>query len=355
MFQVKSILLLSPLKRLPSMVAVRGHTHVPGKTPARQAKILNKLVNNSKKKKHKEWFDGDGVSKPTVMGSTNRPNKNSPRRVAVLNKLFMKNVTDLLATNQLGEEISGFGIEISRVQVCQNYHGLNVFWYSTATDDKLLTIEKRLAQIAGPLRHELSVLRLMGEVPRITFVKDIKYASMNEVDVLLATADFGEDHIPNPYGQRVRKDFDPTNAIDCADDSSSDLIPMRNDLFGVDRNAIMGRIERSLAKTKHAWEAFQLGEINAGPRASHTESTFDSLQTASTKEKRCAEVLENFLAKRKLDRKLKLKNEMDSRQLLEEEPTTDYREEWENDEEYDDDDDDDDDVYLKPIDLSRDK
>lgn len=308
------------------------------------------MVNSSKKKKNKEWYDGVGVSKPTVMGSTKSPNKTSPRRAAVLNKLFMKNVTDLLATNKWGEEISGLGIEISRVQVCQNYHGLNVFWYSTANDDKLLTIEERLAKIAGPLRHELSVLRLMGEVPRITFVKDKKYALMNEVDVLLATADFGEDHVPNPYGQRVRKDFDPHV---CADDHSSDLIPMRNDLFGVDRNAIMGRIERSLAKTKNAWEAFQLGGINAGASVLHTESTFDSLRESSIKDKKCEEVLNNFLAKRKLERKLKYKNVMDSKQMMEEEPTIGYREEWEDDDENDDDDDDD--VYLNPIDLSHDK
>lgn len=243
----------------------------------------------------------------------------------------MKHVTDLLASSQLGEQIVGLGIEISRVQVCQRFHGLNVFWFSTVNNSEILQIDERLAKIAGPLRHELSQLRLMGDVPRITFVKDRKLAMLNEVDHLLATADFGEDHEHNPYGQRVRREFDPATAI--TEDCSLDVIPMRNDLFGVNRNVIMGRIEQSLAKTKYAWEAYQAGA--SGPRdgATHMENSFDSLQKMTAKEKKSEDILKEFLAKRKIERKLKHKNDEAARQLLEPEEN-EYREDWNNDNEH---------------------
>jgi hypothetical protein len=37
------------------------------------------------------------------------------RRVAVLNKLFMRHITDMMASGEVASEIFGRGIEISRV------------------------------------------------------------------------------------------------------------------------------------------------------------------------------------------------------------------------------------------------
>lgn len=298
----------------------------------RQSKILAKLLNVSKKKKNNNgWFDGNVLSKSTNLASTHRQNSNASRRVVVLNNLFMKNVTDLMASSQLGENIAGLGIEISRVQVCQHFHGLNVFWFSSANDSELLSIEKRLNEIAGPLRHELSQLRLMGEVPRITFVKDRKYSLLNEVDALLNVADFGEDHERNPYGQRIKKEFDTTYAILETNDSTSDITPIRNDLFGVDRNAIMRRIDASIAKTKNAWQAFDQGIINQQTGDPSAEHTFDSLRQLTVKEKYSEGALQSFLSKRKMDRKMEQEKIRDAKKLLEEEEEeTSYRDEWEN-------------------------
>jgi len=36
-------------------------------------------------------------------------------------------------------------------------------------DDSLL--DELLQMISGPLRHELSILRIMGEIPKIQFIK----------------------------------------------------------------------------------------------------------------------------------------------------------------------------------------
>lgn len=44
-------------------------------------------------------------------------NTESSRRSQVLNKLFMRHVTDLMATGQYATELTGHGIEISRVNI----------------------------------------------------------------------------------------------------------------------------------------------------------------------------------------------------------------------------------------------
>lgn len=92
------------------------------------------------------------------------------KRIAVLNKLFMKNITDLMATGEYSNEFIGKGLEISRVQTTPDFQGVNVFWLAKGSedDDKL---QETLNKHAGSLRHELSQLRVMGVVPKIHFVK----------------------------------------------------------------------------------------------------------------------------------------------------------------------------------------
>lgn len=61
-----------------------------------------------------------------------------------------------------------------QVKVTSDFKSLNVFWIckGDARDDE---IEYLLNSVAGILRHELSILRLMGEVPFVTFVKGLFY------------------------------------------------------------------------------------------------------------------------------------------------------------------------------------
>lgn len=58
----------------------------------------------------------------------------------------------------------------TQVQVLPNVVGINVYWISKEPqlDD---SVSKVLQENAPLLRHELSQLRVLGHVPRITFVK----------------------------------------------------------------------------------------------------------------------------------------------------------------------------------------
>lgn len=57
-----------------------------------------------------------------------------------------------------------------QVRVTPDFLTVNVFWVckGNSTDEET---ESLLNTIAGALRHELSTLRVMGEVPYIVFVK----------------------------------------------------------------------------------------------------------------------------------------------------------------------------------------
>lgn len=94
----------------------------------------------------------------------------SARRVAVLNKTFMRYITDLMATGECASEILGHGIEINKVKVTPDYKLLNVYWIARG-NEKDEVVEKVLNKNAGFLRHELSQLRVMGNVPKLKFVK----------------------------------------------------------------------------------------------------------------------------------------------------------------------------------------
>jgi len=58
----------------------------------------------------------------------------------------------------------------SQINVSGDYRSVNVYWMARMSEDDS-HLDKLLQSISGPLRHELSRLRIMGEVPRIQFVK----------------------------------------------------------------------------------------------------------------------------------------------------------------------------------------
>lgn len=162
---------------------------------SRQSKILRKLVVGKDRAKRRWYQDGETPKMQTAANLSNpaRQGKNAPRRVHVLNKLFMKHITDLLSTGEASEAVLGRGLEVSYVKVAADFNYVNVFWRAKSsgqTDDEMEAI---LRKAAGNIRHELSQLRLMGEVPRINFVRDRQLSTYADVQDLLDRADYGED------------------------------------------------------------------------------------------------------------------------------------------------------------------
>lgn len=128
--------------------------------------------------------------------------------------------------------------------------------------------------MAWLIRHELSQLRLMGEVPRIFFVRDRHYSKAAEIDILLKKADFGEDFMPtdptlfmktDPQLQMKLSEDVKTRIYEIERNSNvedelveeEELPEMRNDVLGIDHALIMKKIATSMDKSKKAWESFE--------------------------------------------------------------------------------------------------
>ena len=152
-----------------------------------------------------------------------------------------------------------------------DFRSLNVFWLA-AGNEKDSEIEEVLKSCAWPIRHELSQLRLMGEVPRIHFVKDRYYSKAAEVDVLLSKADFGEDFVPTDptlfmkskleLQMKLPEDLkyqikEIEQNLNEEDFEEEELPEMRNDVLGIDHSLIMKKIATSMDKTRKAWETFE--------------------------------------------------------------------------------------------------
>lgn len=243
----------------------------------KQVKMMKKImVGREKGKRRYHLEEYPKMITAEKLSNPERQGKEGNRRITVLNKLFMKNVTDLMASGIFAEKLFGHGIQISTVKIAADFKKLNIFWFGKITERDEL-IDATLKSIAGPLRHELSVLRLMGEVPQINFCRDRQFAKSSIIDSLLIKADFGEEFVPSdptffmkPETQLEMKLPDELRQkireLDSIDDSEGveeeeekvevEHPPMRNDIFGLDHARIMGSIVASIDKSSRAWDSF---------------------------------------------------------------------------------------------------
>ncbi|XP_058059113.1 putative ribosome-binding factor A, mitochondrial [Anopheles bellator] len=222
------------------------------------AKVLNKLMNGTNKVKRKHYYDETSDRGPKLMSvstvaSTKRQGKESNRRVTVLNKLFMKNITDLMATGSFAGDLYGYGLQVSHVRVAPDFREASIYWFSTSLN-RDVKLENILKPLSSRLRHELSQLRLMGEVPHLKFVQDKRHYVETVLNSLLKEADFGDteaeenDHLTS-------QDDDATGQRDAEERLCEP--EMRHDILGLDHLQIMGRIRQAVDKSNKAWQTHE--------------------------------------------------------------------------------------------------
>lgn len=84
-------------------------------TSMKQIKVMKKIMAGREKGKRR-WVYNENMPKmesATKLSSTLKQGKEANRRVTILNKLFMKNVTDLMATGMFAEKLYGYGLQVS--------------------------------------------------------------------------------------------------------------------------------------------------------------------------------------------------------------------------------------------------
>ncbi|OWR54682.1 hypothetical protein KGM_214658 [Danaus plexippus plexippus] len=245
----------------------------------KQGLKLSKMLNPKSKKR---WYPNESleVNMPSVKSLTkvkNEPGKRGVRRIAMLNKLFMKNITDILSTGTVSLKV---------VKIMPNLQSINVFWVCKGDASDVQT-EALLHSIAGPLRHELSTLRLMGEVPYIFFVKDRQESQTVDLDRRLAVADYGDDYTPTEIGHLLRTDFTLNTKLspevkakikqleEKIYDSEDPIPEMTHNVYGLDHAKILNRLLGARRKTRDAWDSIKAEAPSITYRAEPKTSNID--------------------------------------------------------------------------------
>ncbi|XP_063540257.1 putative ribosome-binding factor A, mitochondrial [Cydia strobilella] len=317
----------------------------------KQGMKLCKMINpKAKKQFFPATFDDKSNSLPSVKSLTkvkHEPGKRGERRMAMLNKMFMKNITDLMSTGTLAMNVVGRGIEISKVKVTPDFQTVNVFWVckGDSTDEET---EEVLNKVAGPLRAELSSLRVMGVVPYIHFIKDRQEAQLVDLDRRLASADYGEDYEPTDLGHLLRTEFilntklspEMKAKIKQVEDQlpiEEEIIPeMTNNVYGLDHAKIMSRLLAARKKSADAWRNVDV-DNNVISYRTPADKPVDE-ESGNQKQELASFLLKRQIQQNKLHKELR--NAHDNVVLDDRERNIHEEEYWTDDEQYEEYDDD---------------
>lgn len=206
----------------------------------------------------------------------------------------MKNITELMATE---EEILGRGIEISRVKVAADFQNINIYWLAKGRIEDDEALDNLLRRCSGRLRHEISQLRVMGEVPRMHFVKDLEFSKYVQVERVLKGADLGkeEDHLED--------EEEP------ARNSTKSLPEMRHDVLGLNHR----KIQEKLKVTKVAWDQYK---SSCGSEVPIGESLSDVWERKKLEDADREQRFQQFLLKKRFGKERNAGSKADRQFLL---------------------------------------
>ncbi|XP_077209104.1 putative ribosome-binding factor A, mitochondrial isoform X2 [Paroedura picta] len=206
--------------------------------------LLKKLLY---KKKKKFWYDAPTlgsflVRKPSDWNSAlNLPSlkvkKEDSIRKKTLDVLLFKAVREILDTSEASEELYNLRIELSKGSLAPDFSVCRIYWKTTGNIEQDDHINKILQQRAPRIRHYLISNQVMGNVPPIVFVRDKTDVAVQEIERLLAIADFGPAEEENELEQNeFREGSETDEPLDLSDP------PVLSNLFGIDHEELNQKI-----------------------------------------------------------------------------------------------------------------
>lgn len=305
MFTSRVISVIPATSAICRKIPIRTKTDI-----TKAARVYNKLLTG--RKKGNSWYVPKPMKPMTPKSMVKIEDGGTYRRCRVLNNLFMQYITDIMASGDLAEIILGNGIEVSNVQMSSTYQRLDVYWLCTRLDLDEDDLEKKLLQLAGPMRRELTKLRVIGEVPPINFVRDQRRVGMNLLQRLYDEASYGDNYKPRGIEAMKIKEFEPqyrTTSLNGEGEEEDASIPaMRHDVFAVDYVLIMNRVKDSWMKTRKSQPKMEgYVEPTTISPSELTYVTLEMVQRAEAERTKNKEVLTDFLRVRQNERKLKWK------------------------------------------------
>nr|XP_054748323.1 putative ribosome-binding factor A, mitochondrial [Lytechinus pictus] len=157
---------------------------------------FEKMMTKKKKKFYSDPVHTSQLGKMTVLNPISKKpeNKHGQKegvRLQVFNTILYEHIVDLVNSNYISEELEQLQVQILSVRVAGDMSVARVYWQASGnaeSDDKVQGI---LDKYTGRVRHTLISLHVLGNVPRVCFLKDKTAANIAEVNHLLASADFG--------------------------------------------------------------------------------------------------------------------------------------------------------------------
>ncbi|XP_050295547.1 putative ribosome-binding factor A, mitochondrial [Anthonomus grandis grandis] len=232
--------------------------HTSPESNSKPGKVLRKIMGvDHKKRKYYGANDTPQLPSAEPFGKTALGAKitGNSRRGNILNKVFMRHITDLMATGENSNELLGYGIEINKIMMSPDNEHIRIFWIANESADST-EVENILNRNAGRLRHELSTLRVMGQIPNIVFVKDRNYYKIMEVQERLLKADFGEEE---NYEDKLKTDFEILTTLEFTGNQGKeetnlediqDMPPMPQNVLGLEHDAILKRVRKGMTASK---------------------------------------------------------------------------------------------------------
>ncbi|XP_015267956.1 PREDICTED: putative ribosome-binding factor A, mitochondrial [Gekko japonicus] len=208
--------------------------------------LLRKFLH---KKKKKFWYDSPTlgsflVQKPSNWNSAlklppSKVRKEDSIRKRTLDVLLFKAVRDVLSTCDAGEDLYNLNVELSKGSLAPDFTTCRIYWKTTGNTEQDDHIDKVLQQRAPCIRHLLISNQVIGNVPPIVFVRDKMDVAVQEIERLLAIADFGPAEEENELDQN---DFSKQGSgkADVSMDTSDP--PMLSNLFGIDHEELNKQI-----------------------------------------------------------------------------------------------------------------
>ncbi|XP_017082002.1 putative ribosome-binding factor A, mitochondrial [Drosophila eugracilis] len=229
----------------------------------RQGKIFSSLFGDRIKGSNSRWYpspdiNASGNSGIHKSGSSlhalkfgkphSHKTSDNNRRMSVLNKVFMTNITDILATGGVADSIMGQGVQISYVKITSDFSRINVYWIGK-DGGTTVELEDKLNGLSGKLQHELSQLHLMGEVPRIKFVRDKTSSGLYQVQEVLSKLDQQyKNSSPNSHTEPSKIELESSETA-----SDIEWPEMRQDFLSFNQSSVMDKILSKMRKSKEAW------------------------------------------------------------------------------------------------------
>ncbi|XP_066538859.1 putative ribosome-binding factor A, mitochondrial [Hoplias malabaricus] len=177
--------------------------------------LLMKMINKKKKKRWYESVQPLPTAQSGFLTPVKKKKQEVSQRVRTLNIIVYKAVSDLLASPEVNPDILSYSVEITQVLFTADLTYCRIYWKTTCSADRDSKIQQLLDKCAPRIRYLLMSLQILSNVPPLVFVRDKKYAALQEVEKLLEIADYGQrEDSANLHHDGNETEFQSVEALD---------------------------------------------------------------------------------------------------------------------------------------------